>query len=136
VSGAKAEIIRTVYDRWAEGDFRAGADLFDQHVLFVIRPEFPDSGAYHGPDGVVEYMHGFLEPWTRITITADEVIAAGDSVVVAVTQIGTGEGSGAATELRYFHVWTFRGTSVIRWESVRERAEALELVGLSPDWGR
>jgi hypothetical protein len=53
-----------------------------------------------------------------------------------VTQIGTGEGSGAATELRYFHVWTFRGTSVVRWESVRERAEALELVGLSPDSGR
>jgi hypothetical protein len=38
--------------------------------------------------------------------------------------------SGALPELRYFHVWSFRGATVIRLENFRERAEALESVGL------
>lgn len=126
----RVEAVRAVYDRWREGDFRAGVEIFDPQITFVMRPEFPDAGAYHGVDGVRDYMRGFLEPWVRITIEAEEIIGAGDSVVVAVLQVGTGEGSGAATEFRYFHVWTFRGDLVVRWESVRERDEALALVGL------
>ena len=51
-------------------------------------------------------------------------------VVVGVVQRGAGSGSGAETVLRYFHVWTFRGDKVVRWEDFRERAEALAAVGL------
>jgi hypothetical protein len=51
-------------------------------------------------------------------------------VVAAICQRGVGEESGAATELRYFQVWSFRGGKVIRLEGFRERAEALEAAGL------
>jgi ketosteroid isomerase-like protein len=93
-------------------------------------PGFPDAGTYLGPEGVAEYTRGFLEPWSRITIDAEEISEAGDSVVVAVWQRGTGTGSGAVTEFRYFHVWSFRGSRVIRFETFRERAEAIEAAGL------
>jgi ketosteroid isomerase-like protein len=125
------ESIRRVYERWAEGDFRSAVELFDPFVLFVMRPEFPDAGTYLGPDGVGEYMHGFLEPWEQVTIEAEEILDVGDSVVVAVSQRGIGAGSGAATQLDYFHVWSFRGGKAIRLESMRTRVEALEAVGLS-----
>jgi hypothetical protein len=52
-------------------------------------------------------------------------------VVVQVRQRGVGTSSGVATEDRYFQVWTFRGDAIIRIESIRERDEALEAVGLS-----
>ena len=123
------EAIRGVYERWAEGDFRAGIDLFDPLIVFVMRPEFPDAGTYLGPERVAEYMRGFLEPWTRLTIEAEELNEAGDSVVAAVCQSGVGTGSGAATEFRYFQVWSFRGPTVIRFENFRERAEAVEATG-------
>jgi hypothetical protein len=32
--------------------------------------------------------------------------------------------------MRYYQVWTLRGSSVIRIESIRKREEALEAVGL------
>ena len=131
MSQQNLEAIRGVYERWGEGDFRASVDLFDPLALLVMRPEFPDAGTYLGVDRIEEYTRGFLEPWTRITIDAEEIAGEGDSVVVAVLQRGVGGGSGAATELRYFHVWSFRGGKVIRLESVRERAQALEAAGLS-----
>jgi ketosteroid isomerase-like protein len=124
------ETIRGVYERWAEGDFRT-VDHLDPHFVLVMRPEFPEAGAHLGLDGLAEYMGRFLEAWDRITIAADELIPAGDSIVAAVTQRGAGSGSGAVTELRYFHVWTFRGDRAIRLESIREREEAFAAAGLS-----
>ncbi len=122
--------IRGVYERWSEGDFRATLDLFDPLVVLVLRPEFPDAGTYLGLEGIAEYMRGFLEPWARITIEAEEIADAGDYVVAGVRQRGVGDASGVATELRYFHVWCFRGDKIVRLETFRERAEALEAAGL------
>jgi ketosteroid isomerase-like protein len=62
---------------------------------------------------------------------AEEVLVAGDSVVVTVLQSGVGRTSGVPTELRYFTIWSFRGPKVIRIESFRERGDALEAAGLS-----
>jgi ketosteroid isomerase-like protein len=124
------EAVRAVYDRWSEGDFRAGEEIFDPQVLFVLNPGFPESGSYLGLEGLAEYTRGFLEPWTRITISAEELIEAGDSAVVAVRQSGVGSGSGAATDFAYLQVWTFRGDKVIRLENFRERADAFAAAGL------
>ena len=123
-----AEAVRGVYEAWSQGNFRASIDVLDPLVLFVVRPEFPDAGTYLGVDRLRDYTRGFLEPWIRITIEAEQITDAGDSVVVAVRQSGVGGESGVATELRYFHVWSFRGGKVIRLEIFRERAEALEAV--------
>jgi ketosteroid isomerase-like protein len=120
-----------VYERWSVGDFRASVDLFDPQVVLVLGRDFPDAGTRLGIEAIETYTRGLLEPWTQFTIEAEEIIPAGDSVLVAVCQRGVGSGSGVATELRYFMLWTFRGRDVIRLESVRERAPALEAVGLA-----
>ena len=132
VSDANLDIVRQILDRWSEGDFSVAEGELDPHVVLVLRPEFPDAGAYVGLEGMGRYTRGFLEPWTRITIEAVELIPAGDSVVARVLQRGVGESSGAPAEFRYFQVWTLRGGRVIRLEMVREREEALEAVGLTP----
>src|SRR5258705_7569000 len=111
------EALRAVYDEWGRGNFRAGQDLLDPDVVFSLRPEFPDAARYHGPNGVRDYMRGFLAAWDDLTIRAEEFIKAEGSVVVAVYQRGIGRESATPVELRYFQVWTFRGRTVIRLES-------------------
>ena len=96
------EAVRAVYDRWREGDFWSSADVLDPLVLFVSPPGFLAAGTYLGLERLAEYTRGFLEPWTRVTIEAEEISDAGDSVVVAALQRGLGSRSGAPTELRYF----------------------------------
>jgi ketosteroid isomerase-like protein len=130
VSEENVESIRRVYESWGRGDFAGSTGVLDEHALMVVRPEFPDAGTYLGPQGIAEYTRGFLEPWSEITIRAEEIIPAGDSVVVGVLQRGEGDASGAVTEFRYFHLWTFRGDKAIRLETIRERDEALEAAGL------
>jgi ketosteroid isomerase-like protein len=130
MSAEHVETIKGVYERWGQGDFTAGPELFDKRVLFVMNPEFPEAGVYIGPDSIRGYMRGFLEAWERVTIEATELTPAGDTVVAAVTQRGAGTGSGAVTELSYFQLWTFRGEKLVRLESIRERRDALAAAGL------
>ncbi len=131
MSEEHVDALRDVYARWSQGDFSASLEVADPLILFVINPEFPDAGTYLGIEEVRSYTRGFLEPWSHITIEAEELTPAGDSVVVAVLQRGVGDESGAVTELRYFHVWSFRGAKAIRLENIRERAEAFRAAGLA-----
>ena len=94
------------------------------------RTDLPDGGRYLGPEGMAEFMRGWLKAWTDFTVAAQEFIEAESSVVVAVLIEGIGPGSGTPTKLHYFDVWTFRGRAVVRRQQYRDRAEALETVGL------
>lgn len=124
------ETVRSIYERWAQGDFKTDAQ-FDPTAVFVIPGGFPDSGTYVGTEEIAAYTHGFLEPWTHITIAAEELLPAGDSVLATVLQRGTGDASGAETDFRYWQIWTFRGGKVIRLENFREREAALAAAGLT-----
>jgi ketosteroid isomerase-like protein len=121
MSEQNVEAVRGVYERWGRGDFSGSVELFAPDVVFVIGSGFPDSGSYRGLAEIAGYMRGFLEPWDRITIAAEELADAGAAVVAAVLQSGVGLGSGVPTEFRYFQEWTFDGSRVIRLENFRER---------------
>ena len=130
MSQGNVEIVCRIYASWARGDFRAGVELYDPNVLLVLRPEFPDAGTYRGLEEIQRYMRDFLADLERAAIVGEEFLDAGESVVVRVNQQATGSESGATVAIRYYQAWTFRGGSVIRIESIREREEALEAVGL------
>ena len=127
----RVETVRRIYDEWGRGNFRAGTELFDPNVMLVLNPDFPEPGAYVGPEQIGEYMRDLLASYTGFTIAGKDFVGAGDSVVVEVHQAGTGATSGAPTNHHYFQVWSFRGESVIRIESIQERRAALAAVGLS-----
>ena len=125
----ETERVRLILGGWAEGDYGAGAEFFHPDVVFVIGRDFPESGTYSGLAEVVEYTRGFIEPWDRITIAAEELSDLGDAVLAAVLQRGRGSGSGAETEFRYFQVWWFEDGKVRRWENFRTREQALAAAG-------
>jgi ketosteroid isomerase-like protein len=131
MSQENVETVRGIYERWGQGDFRAGIGLYDPNVLLVLRPEFPDAGVYRGQDEIRKYMReDFLADLEDAVIIGEEFLDAGDTVVVRVNQVATGPGSGVRVGIRYYQAWTFRGRSVIRIESIREREDALEAAGL------
>ena len=135
MSREKVESIRRVYDAFGRGDFRSALDIYDRHVVLLQRDDSnvfgrDVSGVYWGVDGLKDYMRHFFDTWSSVSIEAEEIITAGDSVVAAILMRVVGRSSGLPTELRYFHIWTFRGDRVIRLELVPTREEALEAVGL------
>jgi ketosteroid isomerase-like protein len=126
MSQGNLEAIREVYTSWARGDFSASRRLFDRDVTLVVDAEIPDAGTYVGSEGVREYMIGFLEPWEKLTMESESITEAGDRVLALVRQRGVGRSSTVPVELRYFHVWTFQASRVIRVEVFLHEHDALE----------
>ena len=118
------ELVRAIYADWARGNFAAGTEHYDSDVLLVVRTEFPEAGTYLGLDAIAGYMRDFLADFEGVTIAGEEFVAAGDSVIVRVHQRATGPESRVPVAMGYYQVWTFRGASVVRIESIRERADA------------
>ncbi len=92
--------------------------------------ESPEPGRYVGPAEIAAWMRVQLAHLETLTVAAQELIEAGDSVVVAVHRQAIGETSGTPVEDHHFHVWTFRGPIATRLEFIAGRAEALEAAGL------
>ena len=126
MSEQNVEALRAVYAGWERGDFGTSTALFDDDVKLDVDPGIPDGGSYEGLDGVRRYMSTFLESWDSLTIAAKSFQDAGDKVLVAVRQAGTGQGSGVPVELEYSQLWTFRDGKVVRLEVImsEERARA------------
>jgi ketosteroid isomerase-like protein len=131
MSQENVETVRRIFDAWATGDFRAGFEEVDQHVVFVVSTDFPTFGVFLGRDGVRDYMRDFLEQWERMAIEAKRIEAVGDTVLASVVQHGKGRASGVVVDLPHFMLFTFRGRKIVRIESVMGESEALEAVGLS-----
>ena len=131
MSRENVEIVRGIFASWARGDFQGGADELDPDVIFIVRRPFPEPGTAIGPKAVAEYMDLFLEQWDRLVIKAEHFRPVADTVLVRAVMHGSGKASGATTEVRYFQLFTFRGTKIVRIESILDEAEALEAAGLS-----
>jgi ketosteroid isomerase-like protein len=127
VGEQRVETVRGIYDEWARGTFRAGVELFDSQVMFV-EGIGPDGGVYVGVEAVRSFMREFLGAWAQVTIEAQELISAGDTVVVHAHQRATGTAEGVPGEIHYFQVWTFRGERVIRLDNVPDRERALAAI--------
>jgi ketosteroid isomerase-like protein len=131
MSEENVEIVRRVYERFGEGDFRASVDLFDRHIVYLMMRDAPWAEAYVGVEAVAAATRELFDTWADFTLKAEELIPAGDSVLVSVRQRGVARISGVPTDEHYFTVWSFRGRKVIRIENFQERAQALEAAGLS-----
>ena len=98
MSRENVELVQRLLEEWGAGDLRVGAEVYDPRVQFIPLARLPDTaeGLYVGPEGIRTFMHNWLNVWTNLTVSAEEIIEAGDSVVVGVCQRGGGEGEPCA----------------------------------------
>jgi ketosteroid isomerase-like protein len=72
----------------------------------------------------------WLNPWATYYNRVDELIDAGDRVVVLVRNRGRRHDMEAEVEIITASVWEFRDGRIVRAEFFGDRAEALEAAGL------
>jgi ketosteroid isomerase-like protein len=85
---------------------------------------------YRGLDGLVEYLRGWLEPFSEYHVQTLDYIEDGDRVIVPTRQWGIGRASGARVELRVtlsYELQDGKITRVFQYDSVED---ALEAAGL------
>lgn len=130
MSQENVEIVRRCVEAFDAGDYGAALEAFSPDVEYDLS-HFPDGGIYRGRAGIREAFRTWMGTWEDYRQERDEIVDAGDRVIVPTREYGRGKGSGLALERQTFGVWTMRDGSVIRVDFYATMAEALEGVGLS-----
>jgi len=81
---------------------------------------------YRGLDGLVEYLKGWLEPFSEYHVETLDFIEDGDRVLVPTRQWGIGSASGAKVELDVTFAYELRDGEIARVVQYDNVEQALE----------
>jgi ketosteroid isomerase-like protein len=113
---------------------------FDAFFREYVHPEIewvplegaPDADISYGKEAVKGRVMAMLDVMEEPQIEAEEIMDAGQRVVIAIRISGRGRASGVDVEASWFHVLTERDNKAVRIEWHRSRDDALEAAGLRP----
>jgi ketosteroid isomerase-like protein len=131
MSGENLEVVRAVYQRWAEGDMGPDPDLFDPELVFEsFMPDSSERVVSRGPKETQAFMREFLAQWTDYRLFGERFREIGaDRILVEGRQSGRGRLSGVAVESPMNSVWTFRDGRVVHLVFEPDLQRALEAAG-------
>ena len=111
MSEENVEIVRRQLDAYLRGDTETALAAYDPKVEFDVSIR-PEGRIYQGVEGLVEAIRTWSGTWEDYRVEIQEIIDAGDNVVVVDHQMGRGKGSGAPLDQQTFGSTRFaRGRS-------------------------
>ena len=125
MSRENVEVMRRVFEAYAEGGVEAATAFFAPDIVWNPADEVPQ----HGPDGVIAYMERWEGEWQELQTIPEEFVDAGDSVLVTMHFSGRGRASGIEVDARTYEVYKLREGKITRMDEFTDRAEALEAAG-------
>ena len=96
-----------------------------------VTPAHPEGAVRHGPEGIIEFFHEWIEPWEDFHVDWELEQAVSDRALATVDMSGRGRVSGARTEMRFFQVWSYREGRVVRMEMYYDRDAARRAAGFA-----
>jgi ketosteroid isomerase-like protein len=129
MSEENVEVVRKAiaYEYYGVGDRAEAKAIFDPQVVLNPIDEGPSSG--------LDAMRADMERWASafegLRVTVEEIIDAGDQVLVVAHHQGRGRESGVKVDTRFYEVYTLREGKVSRVDEYTEREEAIAAAGLA-----
>jgi ketosteroid isomerase-like protein len=132
VSRKRVDLVRQGYESWNRGDRGWVLEHMTPDVEWITPPDDPDPGTFTGYEGVARFWDQWSAAVGLLHFEPQELIDAGDHVVVMTRRTGRGEHSGVEIADTVVQVFTFRDDDkCIRVREFYDRAQALESIGLS-----
>jgi ketosteroid isomerase-like protein len=132
MSQENVETVRGVSAAYARGDYDTALNGLSEEIEFLAPDDITGGGkVWHGREGTRDGIATFLAIWADYHYETRELVDCGDKVLEEGWQRGRGRGSGVEVSEPFYSVWTVRSGLVTRLQMIRDRADALEAVGLS-----
>jgi ketosteroid isomerase-like protein len=119
------QLVEKGYHAWNEGDRGWVLDHMSEDVEWITPEEDPDPSTYHGHRGVEEYWAQWRAAVGQLNFVVEEMIDAGDNVVVVARRQGRGEHSGLEISDRVIQVFHFDGDVCTSVHEYYDRGAAL-----------
>ncbi|MBA3262895.1 MAG: nuclear transport factor 2 family protein [Thermoleophilaceae bacterium] len=124
MSQQNVEVVQRAIGAFNAGTIAATYDWYDPDLEFLEDPEL------RGPDAIEAFFRRFLDLFDDYSIEIEEIVDAGDKVVLFNRQQAHAKGRGPQLDIRSAWVFAFREGKIARITPYWDRARALEAVGL------
>ena len=130
MSEENVELVRRTYEAVNNRDSDAVVLYFHPEIEFHAYPRSP-GGVYHGKQAAREYIENVWEHFESLRTEVDELLDAGDQVVVVTTQHPVPKRGQHEMTAHLVEVYTIRDGLLAKRLPYSTRNEALEAAGLS-----
>jgi ketosteroid isomerase-like protein len=101
------KLVERGYDAWNSGDRGWVLEHMSEDVRWITPPDDPDPGTYQGYEGVEHYWAQWRAAVGQLNFKVEEMLDAGNAVVVVARRQGRGEHSGLEISDRIIQVFHF-----------------------------
>jgi ketosteroid isomerase-like protein len=126
MSQSNVEIVRATVDAFQRGERETALSYFSESVVWYPLV----AGPYHGRVGVARQMEVWVEEFDDYWVQGEELIEAGDEVVLLWRHGGQGKGSGIRVEDEGATVFRLEDGQISHARVYADRRDALEAAGL------
>jgi ketosteroid isomerase-like protein len=129
--GANTDTLKQGYEAYGRGDIDAAMENWADDIEWdnPNAQQIPNPGVYKGKDDVRRILTEFPNDWDDPTVSPDEFIEQGDTVVVLGHFEGRAKQTGKEVKWPFVHVWRFDDGQVTRTQNLFDTALAAEALG-------
>jgi ketosteroid isomerase-like protein len=130
---SNTDTLKQGYEAFAQGDLDGATEYFDDNVRWENpeAPQMPNNGVTEGKDAVKQLFAELGNYWDSFSITPDEFIESGETVVVLSHSEAKGKETGKEVSLPWVHVWRFSDGKVTEVQALTDTALAADALGTS-----
>ena len=132
MSAENVEIVRRFAEAWARQDSDGMAELLDPNVeQYGTVGGLEEGRVLRGVSEITRDDERVEEAWEEHRIEIQQLIDAGDQVVLFQREYQRGRSSGAELMIEAAAIFALRNGRIVRIQGYMDRAGALEAAGLS-----
>ena len=134
MSAENKHIIEGLYAAFGRGDVPSIIGALDAEIEWWEAENFiyADKNPYRGPQTVLMGVFGrIMADWDGFTVTPEEVLDAGDTVVGRGYYAGKYRKTGRTVKAQFAHVFKMRDGKVVKFQQYTDTAQFREAVAVS-----
>jgi ketosteroid isomerase-like protein len=130
MSQENVDVVNRITDAWRTEGTPLPSGLLDPEIEWVNPPDAVERGTRKGIEEFAAAADAVTDSFEGLGIDVDEMLDAGDRVIVIARLSGRGRGSGADVERRQGYIWTLRDGKAVRFQWFNTADEALRAAKL------
>jgi uncharacterized protein len=132
MSKENVALIQGIYDAFAKGDVPGVLGRMSPGIVWNEAENFPyaDRNPYVGGDAIVQgvFMRLATE-WDGFTVKPEEILDAGDTVVVLGRYLGAYKATGKPQNTQMVHVWRVKDGKVAQFQQYADTLQVARVTG-------
>jgi ketosteroid isomerase-like protein len=132
VSKDNVALIKGIYAGFAAGDVAAVLGRMSPSIVWNEAENFPyaDGNPYVGPDAVANVAR-CISQWDGFAVAVDEILDAGDAVVVLGRYLGTYKATGESMRAQLAHIWRIADGKAVAFQQYADTLQVARVTGAS-----